>query len=68
MHLAKGGMFTVSDDCHGIDQIGANYDQLVQFAADIGIETLWYLKKSPTLNSSFSTISMTDFNDHEFFR
>ena len=67
MYLAKHGQFTISDDCHSIDQIGANYGQLLKFAADTGIQTFQYLNKSPSLNTSFSTISVTELGNHEFF-
>lgn len=67
MYLAKHGQFTISDDCHSIDQIGANYGQLLKFAADTGIQTFQYLNKNPSLNTSFSTISVTELGNHEFF-
>lgn len=67
MYLAKHGQFTISDDCHSIDQIGANYGQLLEFAADTGIQTFQYLNKSPSLNTSFSTISVTELGNHKFF-
>lgn len=68
MYLAKHGQFTISDDCHSIDQIGANYGQLLTFAADTGIQTFQYLNKNPSsLNTSFSTISVTELSKHEYF-
>lgn len=67
MYLAKHGQFTISDDCHSIDQIGANYGQLLAFAADTGIQTFQYLNKNPSLNTSFSTISVTELSKHEYF-
>lgn len=67
MYLAKHGQFTISDDCHSIDQIGAKYGQLVKFAADTGIQTFQYLNRSPSLNTSFRTISVTELGNHEFF-
>lgn len=67
MYLAKHGQFTLSDDCHSIDQIGANYGQLLTFAADTGIQSFQYLNKNPSLNTSFSTISVTELSKHEYF-
>lgn len=67
MYLAKRGQFTISDDCHSIDQIGAKYDQLLQFAADTGIQTFQYLNKNPSMKTSFSTISVSELSKHEFF-
>lgn len=67
MYLAKHGQFTISDDCHSIDQIGAKYGQLLQFAADTGIQTFQCLNKTPSLKTSFSTISVSELSNHEFF-
>lgn len=67
MYLAKCGKFTISDDCHSIDQIGAKYGQLLQFAANTGIQNFQYLNKNPSLKASFNTISVTELSKHEVF-
>ena len=74
MYLTKRGQFTVSDDCHSVEQIGANYGQLLAFAEETGIETLYCLKKGPfsndarSFNNRFSSIRIPEAKDHPFFK
>lgn len=74
MYLTKGGQFTISDDCHSIEQIGANYGQLFEFAAETGIETLNYLQKGyfsnelKSFDTQFSSIRIAEAKDHQFFK
>ncbi|KAI9010465.1 Polymerase/histidinol phosphatase-like protein [Phycomyces nitens] len=42
---SKGGKFTLSDDCHGPNDVGMFYDKLHQYLQDTGIETIHYLTK-----------------------
>lgn len=74
MHLSKGGQFTISDDCHSIEQIGANYGQLLEFAEETGIETWNYLTKGPfsdearVFNIQFSSMRIDEAKGHQFFK
>ncbi|MCJ1264156.1 histidinolphosphatase [Lobaria immixta] len=74
MYLTKGGQFTISDDCHSVDQIGANYGQLLEFAEETGIETWNYLTEDPFSNDlssskiQFSSIRIAEIKDHQFFK
>ena len=41
--LAHDGRFTLSDDSHGPQAVGLNYDKLFQYIEEVGISDLWYL-------------------------
>ncbi|KAF9892225.1 histidinolphosphatase [Aspergillus nanangensis] len=41
--LARGGRFCLSDDSHGLDQVGLNFHRVLGFMEQTGIETLHYL-------------------------
>ena len=38
-----GGKFVVSDDSHGVDQVGLNYHKLLPFLEEVGIEEVCFL-------------------------
>ena len=38
-----GGRFAVSDDSHGVEQVGLNYDKLVPFLEDVGVKEVSFL-------------------------
>ncbi|KAL0082257.1 polymerase/histidinol phosphatase-like protein [Phycomyces blakesleeanus] len=42
---SKGGKFTLSDDCHGPNDVGMFYDKLHQYLKDTGIKNIHYLTK-----------------------
>lgn len=68
-----GGNFTVSDDSHGIDQIGSSYRELLRFAQEVGITHFTYFEKgSPTKDSRFPdiairTTALSQVQSHPFF-
>jgi histidinol-phosphatase (PHP family) len=41
--MARGGRFCLSDDSHGLDQVGLNYHRVLEFVDKVGISTLHYL-------------------------
>lgn len=43
--LEKGGKLTLSDDCHGPNDVGMFYDKLHQYLLDMGIKSVYYLAK-----------------------
>jgi len=45
-----GGHFTLSDDSHGIDQVGLNYGKVADCVRRAGIADLWYL--APAVDGS----------------
>lgn len=46
--LSLGGRFCLSDDSHGIDQVGLNFHRVLDFVETVGISTLHYLQLSET--------------------
>jgi histidinol-phosphatase (PHP family) len=61
-----GGNFVMSDDSHGIDQIGTNYARLLAFIQKAEIEQIYYAdsagvrKDSRFPNVGFSRIAVTN--------
>ncbi|KAF2113401.1 polymerase/histidinol phosphatase-like protein [Lophiotrema nucula] len=61
-----GGRFTMSDDSHGIDQVGTNYRRLLEFIHKAGIGQVCYAdrgaprKDSRFPNAGFSSIAVDD--------
>ncbi|RYC63011.1 hypothetical protein CHU98_g3185 [Xylaria longipes] len=45
--LSLGGKFTLSDDSHGIAQLGTNYGRALDFLSSLNVTTLWMLKREP---------------------
>ncbi|KAI0478620.1 histidinol-phosphatase [Xylariaceae sp. FL0804] len=43
--LALGGRFTLSDDSHGIAQLGTNYARALDYLAGLGVASLWTLRR-----------------------
>lgn len=54
--LARGGRFCLSDDSHGVDQVGLNFHRVLSFMDDVGISTLHYLRRDENPEPA----SMTD--------
>ncbi len=73
LFLAKGGQFTFSDDCHSAAQVGTHYRQLLQFAADTGINAVKSFGKAPNFedmefpNIITRTARLEDLTLHAFF-
>ncbi|KAI0458762.1 histidinol-phosphatase [Xylaria acuta] len=45
--LSLGGKFTLSDDSHGIAQLGTNYGRALDFLSSLGVTILWMLRREP---------------------
>ena len=41
--LARGGRFCLSDDSHGLEQVGLNFHRVVPFLEQVGVSKLHYL-------------------------
>ncbi|KAL8693028.1 MAG: hypothetical protein Q9218_002043 [Villophora microphyllina] len=71
--LALGGQFTISDDSHGVDQIGSHYRELLQFAQNVGITQITYLERgSETKDPRFPNVTtkitnLSQLHSHTFF-
>ncbi|OBT68706.1 hypothetical protein VE03_01631 [Pseudogymnoascus sp. 23342-1-I1] len=44
-YLSLGGKFTLSDDSHGVAQVGLNFARVKTYLEEVGVETLWYLER-----------------------
>ncbi|KAF1830041.1 histidinol phosphate phosphatase H [Decorospora gaudefroyi] len=66
MFLDMRGGFVMSDDSHGVDQIGTNYARLLAFVQKAGIKQIYYVdqagvrKDSRFLSTGFSSITVSD--------
>ncbi|KAI1109710.1 histidinol-phosphatase [Nemania sp. NC0429] len=43
--LSLGGKFTLSDDSHGIAQVGTNFQRALDFLSSLDVTTLWTLRR-----------------------
>lgn len=65
--MELGGSFVMSDDSHGVDQIGTNYERLFQFMNRIGLKKVEFLeKKDGGLRTS--SIQLADLESHAFWK
>ena len=68
------GRFTFSDDSHGIDQVGLNYDKVLVFAEDVGIRNISRFSSASSSVGSLdsqgygSSMSLADMRKHLFFQ
>jgi histidinol-phosphatase (PHP family) len=54
--IRMGGCFTMSDDSHGIDQIGTNYPRMLAFIHQARIQHIHYVDlDTPRADSRFPT-------------
>ena len=71
--LATGGAFTLSDDSHGIGQVGTNYGKLLDFVEKTDLPTLTYFEKNTTTKDdrfpgvSTKMITVTSIKEHPTF-
>lgn len=50
--MDRGGRFTLSDDSHGVSQVGTHYDTLLAFAKEVGIHCLVFFERDSWSSSS----------------
>ncbi|KAA6414634.1 MAG: histidinol-phosphatase [Lasallia pustulata] len=76
--LAMGGRFTLSDDSHGVEQVGANYGRVLDFVEAVGIREISYLERGEKITGektaderfrgvSTSAISLSELRKHAFW-
>lgn len=53
--LGIGGLFTLSDDSHGISQVGLNFAPAIHFLEGVGVARLHYLKRQQILPTARKT-------------
>lgn len=47
--LEMGGKLTLSDDSHGLVQVGTNYERAFEYLGSLGVEELWVLDEKVSL-------------------
>jgi histidinol-phosphatase (PHP family) len=67
MFMRMGGGFVMSDDSHGNEQVGTNYERLLAFIQKAGIEKIHFAAKGGETrkdarfpNAGFSTIAVSE--------
>jgi hypothetical protein len=40
-----GGRFTLSDDSHGVAQVGLNFERVLDYLKSLGVTELYYLER-----------------------
>ena len=40
-----GGRFTISDDSHGVAQVGTNYARVIEYLRVLGVEVVWTFER-----------------------
>ncbi|ODV88879.1 hypothetical protein CANCADRAFT_130426 [Tortispora caseinolytica NRRL Y-17796] len=65
---ANGGYFCLSDDSHGVAQLGYSYGKVIDYAESIGITQLKYCDVDTAGNPITNTISLSDVRSSEFFQ
>ncbi|KAL6710907.1 hypothetical protein ACN47E_006782 [Coniothyrium glycines] len=73
MFLRLGGGFVMSDDSHGVEQLGTNYARLLTFIQKVGIKVIHYVDKageprdSRFPGSGFCTITVDELAKSSFW-
>jgi histidinol-phosphatase (PHP family) len=49
---SHSGKFALSDDSHGPHAVGLNYHRLAMYLRLVGIDEIWYLRRTEEANSS----------------
>lgn len=76
--LELGGRFALSDDSHGVDQVGLNYQRVLESVRKAGIADIHHLEaatdpESQTHDERFPTVQwrrvpVSELQDHAFWR
>lgn len=53
------GKFTLSDDSHGIDQVGLNFKRVQQYLVDVGINQLWFFERDTNGDLADRSVQVT---------
>ncbi|KXJ86208.1 Polymerase/histidinol phosphatase-like protein [Microdochium bolleyi] len=58
--LRLGGKFTLSDDSHGIAQIGTNYARAIDYLESLGVKSVWTFQRVAGQTSEDGKAVLTD--------
>lgn len=70
---AMGGRLTLSDDSHGVEQVGLNYGRAVEGLKEAGVERVWFLAEGETEDERFEgvrwkAVKMEELEGHAFWK
>ncbi|KAI9722468.1 MAG: histidinolphosphatase [Chrysothrix sp. TS-e1954] len=65
--LRLGGVFVMSDDSHGVDQVGTHYTQIRSFLRTLGLQELGYLEKGKAGSVLVNKLPWKAVDDHPFW-
>ena len=71
--VASGAKLTLSDDSHGVGDVGFWYDNLPQFLSDNNVSELYYLERELVTSDSMEQGSrvlskkLVDWSNHAFW-
>lgn len=63
--IEKGGRFCMSDDSHGVAQVGLNYGKCVDYLKDLGVKRIYYLARENTGNIVTKSEDINNFKSHK---
>lgn len=72
-----GGRFTLSDDSHGIEQVGLNYEKVLACVERAGITELWHIGSTSRStaapdprfpNVQWLSVSVDELKAHRFWQ
>ena len=52
MIIDRGGRFALSDDSHGPQGVGLNYDKMYNYFKEVGIKDIWYLENGDRMKNA----------------
>lgn len=62
------GRIALSDDSHGVQQVGLNYHRLHDYLEHEGVDEIWYLERDPSPRSSDPAKLWDEFRESEAVR
>ncbi|KAI0592821.1 histidinol phosphate phosphatase HisJ family protein [Biscogniauxia sp. FL1348] len=58
--LRLGGRFTLSDDSHGIAQLGTNYARALDYLAGLGVTEVWTLRRRQSADKNQKPVQLEE--------
>ena len=72
--MKMGGRFTLSDDSHGIEQVGTNYAKALEFIERTRIENLVFLERNSESSggrldeTTAVAVPLAELQQHQYWR
>lgn len=58
--MGMGGRFTLSDDSHGVEQVGTNYGRAFEYLEGLGVGELWTFERGEEVGLVVKSVSLAD--------